>query len=247
MISPNFATMLCFVETDALLDADAADLLFGVCVRRSFDRISVDGQLSTNDTAILIASGASGVAVEPETADERLFGEALDALLRQLALMIVADGEGAARVGRVHVTGGVAQDVEAAARAVAQLAAREDGAERGRPELGPDRAGRRGGARRSRPGRRSTSGSRASTSAPTARRCAYDEPELAAAVTRDEVEYRVALPGERCRDRGLLLRPLARLRDAERGVHDMSGPAARRRNAARGAALHPRSSTARRS
>ena len=57
MISPNFATMLCFVQTDAALAPETADLLLGVCVKRSFDRISVDGQLSTNDTAILMASG----------------------------------------------------------------------------------------------------------------------------------------------------------------------------------------------
>ena len=51
MISPNFATMLCFVQTDAALEPHTADLLLGVCVKRSFDRCSVDGQLSTNDTA----------------------------------------------------------------------------------------------------------------------------------------------------------------------------------------------------
>ena len=61
MISPAFATMLCFVQTDAALSAETADLLLGVCVARSFDRVSVDGQLSTNDTVILQASGASGV------------------------------------------------------------------------------------------------------------------------------------------------------------------------------------------
>ena len=86
MISPAFATMLCFVQTDAALAAETADLLLGVCVKRSFDRISVDGQLSTNDTAILMCSGASGVRVEPESEDELRFGQALDALLRQLAL-----------------------------------------------------------------------------------------------------------------------------------------------------------------
>ena len=95
MIQPSFATMLCFVETDAVLSAETADLLLGVCVKRSFDRISVDGQLSTNDTAILIASGASGVTVEPESDSEARFGEALDTLLRHLALQIVRDGEGA--------------------------------------------------------------------------------------------------------------------------------------------------------
>jgi glutamate N-acetyltransferase/amino-acid N-acetyltransferase len=119
MISPQFATMLCFVQTDADLGAQTADLLLGVTVKRSFDRISVDGQLSTNDTVILMASAASGVRVEPETDDELRFGEALDALLRQLALRIVADGEGATRVGRVAVRGGGEASVSRVARAVA--------------------------------------------------------------------------------------------------------------------------------
>ena len=119
MLSPAFATMLCFVQTDAALTPVTADLLLGVCVKRSFDRISVDGQLSTNDTVILMASGASGVAVVPESEDEIKFGEALDTLLRRLALMIVRDGEGARRVGRVVVHGGHAETVVRAARAVA--------------------------------------------------------------------------------------------------------------------------------
>jgi glutamate N-acetyltransferase/amino-acid N-acetyltransferase len=119
MIQPGFATMLCFVQTDAALQAETAELLLGVCVRRSFDRISVDGQLSTNDAAILMASGASGVVVEPESEDELRFGEALDYALRRLALQIVRDGEGAARTGRVHVHGGHDATVERVARAVA--------------------------------------------------------------------------------------------------------------------------------
>jgi glutamate N-acetyltransferase/amino-acid N-acetyltransferase len=118
MISPKFATMLCFVETDAALGHETLDLLTGVTVKRSFDRISVDGQLSTNDSVFVLANGASGVAIEPETADELAFGEALDALLRQIALEMVADGEGAERVGRVVVRGGL-ELVEPVARAVA--------------------------------------------------------------------------------------------------------------------------------
>jgi glutamate N-acetyltransferase/amino-acid N-acetyltransferase len=102
MIQPGFATMLCFVQTDAVLGPETADLLLGVCVKRSFDRISVDGQLSTNDTALLMASG-----------------EALDYALRRLALQIVRDGEGAERTGRVHVHGGHDATVERVARAVA--------------------------------------------------------------------------------------------------------------------------------
>jgi glutamate N-acetyltransferase / amino-acid N-acetyltransferase len=119
MIQPGFATMLCFVQTDAALEPETADLLLGVCVKRSFERISVDGQLSTNDTVILMASGASGVAVAPESEDELRLGEALDYALRRLAVQIVRDGEGAARTGRVHVHGGDDAIVERVARAVA--------------------------------------------------------------------------------------------------------------------------------
>lgn len=119
MISPSFATMLCFVQTDARLAPETADLLLGVCVKRSFDRVSVDGQLSTNDTVILQASGASGVEVVSESDDEARFGEALDTVLRHLALLIVRDGEGSARVGRVVVHGGHEETIVAVARQVA--------------------------------------------------------------------------------------------------------------------------------
>jgi glutamate N-acetyltransferase/amino-acid N-acetyltransferase len=119
MIEPAFATMLCFVQTDAALEPETAELLLSVCVKRSFDRISVDGQLSTNDTVILICSGRSGVRIQPETEDELRFGEALDALLRMLAILIVRDGEGCKRIGRVIVRGGHDESVERCARAVA--------------------------------------------------------------------------------------------------------------------------------
>ncbi|HTP23512.1 MAG TPA: bifunctional glutamate N-acetyltransferase/amino-acid acetyltransferase ArgJ [Solirubrobacteraceae bacterium] len=119
MISPNFATLLCFAQTDAALSPETCDLLLGVTVKRSFERISVDGQLSTSDTVILQASGESGVAIEPETEDEVRFGEALDAVLRQLALNMVRDGEGARRVGRVVVHGGSDDVVDRVAHTVA--------------------------------------------------------------------------------------------------------------------------------
>jgi glutamate N-acetyltransferase / amino-acid N-acetyltransferase len=118
MISPRYATMFCFVETDAALAPETVELLTGVCVKRSFDRISVDGQLSTSDTVFVLANGASGVRAEPESADELLVGEAMDALMRQLAMEIVADGEGAKRVGRIVVRGD-ADHVEPVARSVA--------------------------------------------------------------------------------------------------------------------------------
>lgn len=118
MISPRFATMFCFVQTDARLSAGTLDLLTGVTVKRSFDRISVDGQLSTSDTVFTLANGTSGVRVEPESEDELRLGEAMDALLRGLALQIVADGEGCERVGRIVVRG-AGDVVEPVARAIA--------------------------------------------------------------------------------------------------------------------------------
>ncbi len=195
MISPSFATLLCFVQTDAALSAETADLLLGVCVKRSFDRISVDGQLSTNDTAILMASGASGVRVEPETADEARFGEALDALLRQLALLIVRDGEGAKRVGRVLVTGGDQSAVDRAARAVANSPLVKAALHGGDPNWGRI-AQAVGGAL---PG---LAPLLLDVHIEAVQVCAqgaavgYEDAALAAAVSGPEVEYAVALPGE---------------------------------------------------
>jgi glutamate N-acetyltransferase/amino-acid N-acetyltransferase len=119
MISPRFATMLCFVQTDAALVPGSIDALLDQAIARSFDRISVDGQLSTNDTILLMASGASGVEVCAGTEDEQLFAAALGALLRQLAVLVVADGEGAARIARVRVRAGDPAEAELTARAVA--------------------------------------------------------------------------------------------------------------------------------
>jgi glutamate N-acetyltransferase / amino-acid N-acetyltransferase len=195
MISPAFATMLCFVQTDAALAADTADLLLGVCVKRSFDRISVDGQLSTNDTAILMCSGASGVAVEPESEDELRFGQALDALLRQLALSIVRDGEGARRIGRVVVRGGNAEGVEAAARAVGNSPLVKAALHGGDPNWG--RIVQAVGM--ALPG---TAPLAVDVGIEGVQVCArggaigFDERALAEAVARDEVEYVVELPGE---------------------------------------------------
>jgi glutamate N-acetyltransferase/amino-acid N-acetyltransferase len=118
MISPRFATMFCFVETDAAMSPETVDLLTTVTVKRSFDRISVDGQLSTSDTVFVLAGGASGVRIEPETEAELRFGEAMDVLMRSLALEIVSDGEGCRRVGRIIVNGG-SELVEPVARAIA--------------------------------------------------------------------------------------------------------------------------------
>ena len=191
MISPNFATMLCFVQTDAALDAATADLLLGVTVKRSFDRISVDGQLSTNDTAILMCSGASGVEVKPESADELALGEALDALLRQLAILIIRDGEGSERIGRVVVRGGDGESVERAARAVANSPLVKAALHGGDPNWGRI-AQAVGGVFLDRP----LDLDIAIEGVPVCEAGgvrAYDEPALAQAVANDEVEYAIAL------------------------------------------------------
>jgi glutamate N-acetyltransferase/amino-acid N-acetyltransferase len=195
MISPAFATMFCFVQTDAALAPETADLLLGVTVKRSFDRISVDGQLSTNDTAILMANGASGVRVEPESEDELRLGETLDALLRQLALMIVHDGEGSKRVGRVVVRGGHDLHVEGAARAVANSPLVKAALHGGDPNWG--RIAQSVGM--ALPG---TAPLPFDVEVEGVQVCSggvgldHDEAALAEAVRRDEVEYVVGLPGE---------------------------------------------------
>jgi glutamate N-acetyltransferase/amino-acid N-acetyltransferase len=194
MISPRFATMLCFVQTDAALDAQTAELLLGVTVKRSFDRISVDGQLSTNDTVILMASGASGVRVEPESEDELRFGEALDALLRQLALRIAADGEGARRIGRVHVRGAGAETVAQVARSVANSPLVKTALFGGDPNWG--RVAQAIGA--ALPGSAPLRFDIAIEGVTVARDGAaaeHDAAALAAAVARDEVLYEIDLEG----------------------------------------------------
>jgi glutamate N-acetyltransferase / amino-acid N-acetyltransferase len=118
MISPNMATMLCFVTCDADVGvADWTALLHGA-VKASFNRITVDGQESTNDTVIGLCNGASGV--KPGEASMAVLGETLSAALLRLAVSIVADGEGSTRTMKLTVTGAKTHDqAEAVARAVA--------------------------------------------------------------------------------------------------------------------------------
>ena len=109
MIQPNLATMLCFVQTDAVLEDPDAALRGAADV--SFERITVDGQMSTNDTILLQATGAAKASL-PEGL--------LEAVLLQLAIEVVADGEGSSRVGRVQVDGAASTaEAERVARAIA--------------------------------------------------------------------------------------------------------------------------------
>jgi len=103
MIAPGMATMLAAVTTDLRLSSEDAQRLLAGAAARSFNRVSVDGEMSTNDCVFLLASGASGV--ELQSRDLPLFGGALDGLLLRMALMMLADGEGARRVARIEVRG----------------------------------------------------------------------------------------------------------------------------------------------
>jgi len=117
MIHPNMATMLAFVTTDAALAPAALQTALKAAVDRSFNVISVDGDTSTNDTVLLMASGKIGNAEDADGAD---FQRALDAVCRDLAWMIVRDGEGATRVMEIEVTGGrTERDARLAAHAIA--------------------------------------------------------------------------------------------------------------------------------
>jgi len=122
MIAPNMATMLAFITTDAAIESEPLDDALRAAVNRTFNCISVDGDSSTNDTVLVLANGAAGgnVIVSGSAEYDRV-SEALDQVCRELALMLVRDGEGATKVIEVHVVGARdGEDARRAARAVAE-------------------------------------------------------------------------------------------------------------------------------
>jgi len=122
MIMPNMATMLCFVMTDAAISTSALKTMLANSNNRSFNRITVDGDTSTNDTVLLLANGRAGNELVDEVHSDnflKLQG-ALDDLLLDLALQMVEDGEGATKVVTIQVKGaGNDKQAEQAARTVA--------------------------------------------------------------------------------------------------------------------------------
>ncbi|MBF9688335.1 bifunctional glutamate N-acetyltransferase/amino-acid acetyltransferase ArgJ [Bifidobacterium dentium] len=115
MIAPQLATMLCVITTDAMVNAGQLQAALNAGVEMSFNRIDVDGCMSTNDTVLLLASGASGVEPDPDEFND-LVAKATASLARQ----IVGDGEGASHDIRVKVTGATTEDAAlACGRAVA--------------------------------------------------------------------------------------------------------------------------------
>jgi glutamate N-acetyltransferase/amino-acid N-acetyltransferase len=121
MIMPDMATMLAFIVTDAAVDRRLLAALLREETELSFNRICVDGDMSTNDTVLLMAGGASGVAVTRTSRSLAPFRAMLRRVMQELARMIVRDGEGATKLLRVHVSGGrSAADAKKAAMQVAR-------------------------------------------------------------------------------------------------------------------------------
>jgi glutamate N-acetyltransferase/amino-acid N-acetyltransferase len=114
MLAPALATMLCVLTTDAAVDAADADAALRTATRLTFDRIDSDGCMSTSDTVVVMASGASGVRVGPDE-----FTAALTEACAALARALIADAEGASHDIAVEVVGAQTEDAAVAvARAV---------------------------------------------------------------------------------------------------------------------------------
>jgi glutamate N-acetyltransferase/amino-acid N-acetyltransferase len=114
MLAPGLATMLVVLTTDAVVTAEQADAALRAATRTTFDRVDSDGCMSTNDTVLLLASGASGVTPDPEA-----FAAAVAAASADLARQLVADAEGASHDIAVTVTGATSEEAAVAvARAV---------------------------------------------------------------------------------------------------------------------------------
>ena len=105
MLAPSLATMLCVITTDAAVSADRLDVVLHDAVRRTFERVDADGCLSTNDTVILLASGASGIPAQSPDLDV-----AVEAVCADLAGQLVDDAEGATKHVAVVVSGAASED-----------------------------------------------------------------------------------------------------------------------------------------
>lgn len=106
MIRPNMATMLCYITTDIAIDQALLQKAVSGCVEKSFNMISVDGDMSTNDMVIVLANGeANNAKITEENADYQIFFEKLTMLCTELAKQIAADGEGASKFLTINVKG----------------------------------------------------------------------------------------------------------------------------------------------
>lgn len=121
MINPYMATMLCFITTDAKLSQDALRAFVSEAVEVSFNRITIDGDMSTNDSVIMLANGASGAKeIKRGTADAKKFQEALKYVMMEMAKSLVRDGERVTKFVTVNVKGAKTNnDAKKVAEAVA--------------------------------------------------------------------------------------------------------------------------------
>jgi glutamate N-acetyltransferase / amino-acid N-acetyltransferase len=118
MIQPNMATTLGFVMMDAAIPPATLAQMLASAVARSYNRISIDGDTSTNDTMLVLANGASGI--QPNGKELKKVGEALTGLMEDLARQIVRDGEGARKLITIEVSGVAGEDAaERIARSIA--------------------------------------------------------------------------------------------------------------------------------
>ncbi len=104
MIAPDMATMLCFILTDANIAQPALKKALKIAADNSFNCITIDGCMSTNDSVMLLANGAAENKLIAQGGDFRLFAKALETICMALAKMIVRDGEGASKFIRIKVT-----------------------------------------------------------------------------------------------------------------------------------------------
>ncbi|MDR2483465.1 MAG: bifunctional glutamate N-acetyltransferase/amino-acid acetyltransferase ArgJ [Treponema sp.] len=122
MIHPNMATMLSFITTDAAIDAPLLDAALRRAVKRSFNRLTIDGDTSTNDMILIMANGEAGSApIEAGSPAFEAFASALESLCVKLARAMARDGEGATKLVTVTVSG--AEDEESAGRMAKSVAA----------------------------------------------------------------------------------------------------------------------------
>jgi glutamate N-acetyltransferase/amino-acid N-acetyltransferase len=121
MINPNMATMLCFIATDAVIDKESLQTITQCATDQSFNRISVDGDMSTNDTVIVMANGtAKNRKIECGSRASKAFRAALTHVMLKLAKMMVRDGEGASKLVEIAVKGAASHgDAQKIAEAVA--------------------------------------------------------------------------------------------------------------------------------
>ena len=118
MIQPNMATMLCYLFTDAAIPAGALGKMLKTAVGKTFNRVSVDSDMSTNDTVLLLANGASGVKITKR--NRETFEAALGSVAESLAVAIARDGEGARKLFTIDVEGASSDSAaETIARAIA--------------------------------------------------------------------------------------------------------------------------------